>query len=132
MAAWSPQRCRAMSAAASRARPVRVMGAHGTASGASGPREWTSSRRWTWLRRSRTCAAGARAGNAGTWGVRAKGKAVAETRRSRRTCVVAQRSRRLGAKIVEARGTEPRRSCRMRQACVWARAGRVRRGGTMV
>ncbi|XBI89901.1 hypothetical protein VPH35_027645 [Triticum aestivum] len=42
-----------------------------------------------------------RGGSAGTWGVRAKGTAVAETRRSRRTCVVAQRPRRLGATTVE-------------------------------
>ncbi|XBI78524.1 hypothetical protein VPH35_088205 [Triticum aestivum] len=43
-----------------------------------------------------------RGGSAGTWGVRAKGTAVTETRRSRRTCVVAQRSRRLGVTTVEA------------------------------
>ena len=30
-----------------------------------------------------------RGGSAGTWGVRAKGTAVAETRRSQRTCMVA-------------------------------------------
>ena len=39
---------------------------------------------------------------------------------------------RLGATTVEARGTEPRCSCWMRHARVWARAGRVRRGGTVV
>ena len=44
----------------------------------------------------------------------------------------ASASWRLGATTVEARGTEPRCSCWMRHARVWARAGRVRRGATVV
>ncbi|XBH99250.1 hypothetical protein VPH35_128630 [Triticum aestivum] len=101
MAAWRPRRCMAIRRGGEPGAAGACYGCALDASGALEPRAWTASRRWTWLRRSRTCAAGARAGSAATWGVRAKGTAVAETRRSRGTSVMAQRSRQLGATTVE-------------------------------
>ena len=86
-----------------------------------------------------------RGGSAGTWGVRAKGTAVAETRRSRKTFVVAQRSRRLGATTVEgawhggAAWRLPWQTRRRHAVSVWCcrarrarrmRAGRAGRRGT--
>ncbi|XBI47682.1 hypothetical protein VPH35_111579 [Triticum aestivum] len=148
MAAWRPRRCRAIRPGGEPGTTGACYGCALDVSGASGPREWTASRRWTWLRRSRTCAAGAagaRAGSTGTWGVRAKGTTVAETRRSRRTCVVAQRSRRLGATTVEgawhggAAWRLPWRTRRRHAVSDWCsrarrarrvRAGRAGRGGT--
>ncbi|XBI45417.1 hypothetical protein VPH35_109888 [Triticum aestivum] len=138
MAAWRPRRCREIRRGGEPGATGACYGCALDVLGASGPREWTASRHWTWLRRSRTCAAGARAGSAGTWGVRAKGTAVAETRRSRRTCVVAQRSRRLGATTVEgawhvgAAWRLPWRTRRRHALSVWCerarRARRVRAG----